>query len=136
MALELLRNPSLWLLLAMCSLDMARKKQEDGPSLFGAETIKQKVYVGNPAAVAGGALAGVSTHFKTAIGEIEAVIKRCNDALATETCGKQGDKVLDIREQCVRALVPTIRSLWRDIDGIVLAGVALPEKKPTGELFG
>lgn len=91
--------------------------------------------VSNPAAVASGALAGVSSHFKTAIEQYEAVIERCDKSLDTGKMGATMAKMVrDIREECVKQ-ISALRSLWRDIDGIVLAGVALPEKTKTEDLF-
>lgn len=96
---------------------------------------KPPTYSANPAAVASGALAGVSSHFKTAIGELSAVIKRGAMASATDTLtGAQRQRVYDVSLDCQK-IIATLESLWRDIDGIVLAGVALPEKKTVEDMF-
>lgn len=95
---------------------------------------KPSVAIPNPAAVACGSLAGVGTHFETIKRELQAVIERCDKASATALLtDAQESAVRDVREKCLRALIPTIESLWRDIDGVNQSGVAMPVEQSGGE---
>lgn len=116
---------------------MSKKKTAAGPDLFGssaatvAEKPKKAVVMARneQAASACGLIAGMPDSFSTALDRLKDITRRSEAARATT--GILTPKQVEVMQRMegeIRLITGSLDRMWGEVDAMIQAGIALPEK--------